>query len=77
MNVTSTVTPNIRTCARCSMKYDWRRSTSASLKMAYCNSLCEAADLGFTIEALLRIEFVAKRTFDLRTQKSAISFRKK
>lgn len=65
MNATSTATPNIRTCTRCSMKYDWRRSTSASLKMTYCNSLCEAADLGFTIEALLRIEFVARPTFDL------------
>ena len=65
MNATSTVTPNIRSCVRCTMKYDWRRSTSSSLKMTYCNSLCEAADLGFTIEALFRIEFVARRTFDL------------
>lgn len=49
-------TPNIRTCTRCAVAYDWRRSTSRSLKMTYCNALCEAADLGFTIEALLNWE---------------------
>lgn len=47
-------TPNIRICARCSNAYDWRRSSSRSLKMTYCNALCENADLGFTIEALLQ-----------------------
>ncbi|MEP7217074.1 MAG: hypothetical protein ABI782_12540 [Anaerolineaceae bacterium] len=47
---------HIRTCERCFIKYDWRRSPSPSLKMTYCSSLCERADLGFTIEALLRIE---------------------
>ena len=46
-------TPNIRTCSHCGQRYDWRRSTSSSLKMTYCGSLCERADLGFTIEALL------------------------
>jgi hypothetical protein len=45
---------NIRMCARCGIRYDWRRSPSSSLKMTYCGSLCEAADLGFTIEAILR-----------------------
>ena len=45
--------PNIRTCQRCGAPYDWRRSPSSSLKMTYCGSLCEHADLGFTIEALL------------------------
>lgn len=45
---------NIRLCARCGARYDWRRSTSGSLKMTYCGSLCERSDLGFTIEALLR-----------------------
>jgi hypothetical protein len=35
------------------MAYDWRRSPSSSLKMTYCGSLCERADLGFTIETLL------------------------
>ncbi len=57
-------TPNIRTCTRCHIKYDWRRSSSTSLKMTYCNSLCEAADLGFTIEALIRSEFVRTRSIE-------------
>ena len=57
MNATAIATQNIRTCTRCGIKYDWRRSASSSLKMTYCNSLCEMADLGFTIEALLRTEF--------------------
>lgn len=47
---------NLRTCARCGLTYDWRRSPSSSLKMTYCGSLCEKGDLGFTIEALLRAE---------------------
>jgi hypothetical protein len=49
-----TETGNIRVCARCGVHYDWRRSTSGSLKMTYCGSLCERSDLGFTIEGLLR-----------------------
>ena len=54
-------TPKYRTrgytrCRRCGLRYDWRRSPSSSLKMTYCGSLCEQADLGFTIEALLRYE---------------------
>jgi hypothetical protein len=52
----------IRDCVRCSLRYDWRRSASASLKMTYCGSLCERADLGFTIEALLRTERTDRRT---------------
>lgn len=47
------VMSNIRNCARCGVPYDWRRSTSSSLKMTYCGSLCEKGDLGFTIETLL------------------------
>ena len=47
---------HIRTCQHCHVRYDWRRSPSTSLKMTYCGSLCEAADLGFTIEALIRCE---------------------
>lgn len=43
----------IRICGRCGLRYDWRRSPSSSLKMTYCGSLCEKADLGFTIETLL------------------------
>lgn len=47
---------HIRTCERCGLRYDWRRSPSSSLKMTYCSSLCERGALGFTIEALLRVE---------------------
>ena len=47
---------NIKSCRRCGLRYDWRRSPSSSLKMTYCGSLCEQADLGFTIEAILRFE---------------------
>ncbi|MEX2079983.1 MAG: hypothetical protein WEC33_00060 [Dehalococcoidia bacterium] len=46
---------NIRECARCRLRYDWRRSPS-TLRMTYCSSLCEKGDLGFTIEALLKNE---------------------
>ena len=53
MKSTINLTPNIHTCARCHVASDWRRSTSRFLKMTYCNSLCEAADLGFTIEGFL------------------------
>lgn len=47
---------HIRTCQHCGMKYDWRKSPSTTLKMTYCGSLCENADLGFTIDALLQLE---------------------
>ncbi len=47
---------NIKVCARCGLRYDWRKSPSSTLKMTYCGSLCEKADLGFTLEALLRVE---------------------
>jgi hypothetical protein len=50
---------NIKVCARCSLRYDWRKSPS-SLKMTYCGSLCEAGDLGFTMDALMRLERVKK-----------------
>lgn len=45
---------HMRSCQHCGVRYDWRRSPSSSLKMTYCGSLCERADLGFTIEAMLR-----------------------
>ena len=45
----------IRTCERCAVPYDWRRSTSRSLRMTYCSSLCETADLGSTIEGMLAV----------------------
>ena len=44
----------MKTCKNCGLRYDWRRSASRSLKMTYCNTLCEKADLGFTIDALLQ-----------------------
>ena len=50
---------NIKVCARCSLRYDWRKSPS-SMKMTYCSSLCERADMGFTIEALLKTTRVVK-----------------
>jgi hypothetical protein len=46
---------HIKVCARCALRYDWRKSPS-SMKMTYCSSLCERADLGFTVEALLRFD---------------------
>lgn len=49
---------HLRTCKRCGNTYDWRRSPSTSLKMTYCGSLCEQADLGFTVEAMLRMPVV-------------------
>jgi hypothetical protein len=52
---------NMRVCQHCRMSYDWRRSPSGSLKMTYCGSLCERADMGFTIEALLGDVHVVRR----------------
>jgi hypothetical protein len=62
--LTSTASPgpagiqfdHIKVCARCGGRYDWRKSPSSTLKMTYCGSLCEKADLGFTLEALLKVE---------------------
>lgn len=51
---------NIKVCARCGLRYDWRKSPSSTLKMTYCSSLCEKGDLGFTLEALLRHEVTPK-----------------
>ena len=44
---------HLRTCQRCHVAYDFRRSTSRYLKLTYCGMLCEQGALGFTIEALL------------------------
>ncbi len=44
---------NMRVCEHCGIPYDWRRSPSTSLKMTYCGSLCERANLGFTIDTLI------------------------
>ncbi len=56
MEATVALIDHMKSCAHCGLRYDWRRSPSGSLKMTYCSSLCEKADLGFTIEALLRFE---------------------
>jgi len=53
---TPTDLSNIKRCGRCGQRYDWRKSPSSTLKMTYCSSLCERADLGFTLEALLKFE---------------------
>ena len=45
----------LQTCRHCRIPYSWLRSP-ASLKMTYCGSLCEQADLGFSLEALERYE---------------------
>lgn len=44
---------HMKSCQRCGLRYDWRKSTSGSLKMTYCGTLCEIADTGTTIETLL------------------------
>ncbi len=44
----------IRHCLRCGLPYDWRRSTSWSLKLTFCSESCERHQNGFTIEELLR-----------------------
>jgi hypothetical protein len=50
---------NIKQCARCGLRYDWRKSPS-TLKMTYCSSLCEFGDLGFTVDALMKMERAEK-----------------
>jgi hypothetical protein len=44
----------LRTCARCAVPYDWRKSSSWTLKMTYCSALCERGDLGFSLETFFR-----------------------
>ena len=51
---------HVRVCEHCNLPYDWRKSPSGSLKMTYCGSMCEKADLGFTIETLLQDFHVVK-----------------
>lgn len=45
---------HIRKCGRCGVVYDWRKSTSFSLKMTYCSTLCEKAAEGFLLERYLK-----------------------
>ncbi len=58
----TTNTLALRTCLHCGVPYSWGRSP-ASLKMTYCGSLCEKADLGFSLEQLerLRLPTAAER----------------
>ncbi len=42
-------------CQRCKTHYQWERSQSA-LRLTYCGVLCEQADLGYSIEGLIRSE---------------------
>lgn len=58
--------PHIRICKHCKLPYDWRRSPSACMKMTYCGSLCERADLGFTIEGLVNDVVFLPKTALLR-----------
>ncbi len=51
---------HMRTCERCGLRYDWRKSPSELLKMTFCGSLCERAALGYTLEALLRQAIVRR-----------------
>ena len=44
----------LSTCVRCQMPYDWRKSSSWTLKMTYCSTLCERGGLGFTLETFFR-----------------------
>lgn len=57
--------PNIYHCNRCGVAYDWRRSTSTSLRMTYCGTLCEVSDLGCSIDELLRSEITAPVILDV------------
>jgi len=45
----------LRHCQRCHTPYQWERSQSA-LRLTYCGVLCEQADLGFSIDGLIRAE---------------------
>lgn len=58
---------NIRHCAHCGLPHDWRRSTSSSLNLTRCGTLCEKGDLGFTIEALLEMKAFAREPKETAT----------
>ncbi len=49
--------PAIRACSHCGAAYHWQRSQSA-LRLTYCGILCEQADLGFSIDGLIRAEIM-------------------
>ncbi len=56
MATSALVTRNeaLSTCVRCGMPYHWRKSSSWTLKMTYCSTLCERGGLGFTLETFFR-----------------------
>lgn len=41
-----------RRCTRCGSIYEWRKSSSRSLKLTYCTFSCERISLGFLLEDL-------------------------
>lgn len=53
-SVPTAAAESLMRCDRCGTRYDWRKSTSWTLKMTYCSAMCEQGDLGFSIETLLR-----------------------
>ena len=55
MSSLANVPSHIAVCQRCKLRYDWRKSPS-SLKMTYCGSICERNDLGFTLDAIEKME---------------------
>lgn len=62
---------HIKTCGRCGVRYDWRKSPSGYLKMTYCGTLCEIADLGFSIETLLGVQRAGSTDSDLESEPEA------
>lgn len=48
-------------CFRCQTKFEPQKST-AYLRLSYCNRLCETADIGFDLEAWLRIPVKQQET---------------
>lgn len=50
------MTEDNRYCESCGFPYQWRRSTSRSLKMTFCSITCERDELGTTIEDILAVE---------------------
>jgi hypothetical protein len=49
----------MRTCTHCGNGYHWKKSTS-TLRLTFCNVLCEKGHLGFTIESLMFIQRAPK-----------------
>lgn len=50
------MTSTLIRCLRCQTPYEWRKSSSLSLKMTYCGSMCEIAANGHTIEDLIAVQ---------------------